>query len=260
MMLGKRRDKTVVEELIDKPIVNLNGAGRCDSPGHNAKYWTYTFMDSDTGKIVSFFVVQVTKTSSLNATEKEWFVRCISSLENEDDVSIDRIITDRHTVITSAMAKEFSHIKHHYDVWHVSKSVVRKLNKKAKLKSSQDLFRWIQSVSNHLWWSAATCNGDVRLLREKWVSDLHHVRNKHSWNDAELFRKCAHPCLTRREVKRKSWLKPGTPSYVALEEVVLQPTLLQDLASLTDLCHTGGLEVYHSMILPRRSTSPTRVW
>ncbi|KAK2558915.1 THAP domain-containing protein 2 [Acropora cervicornis] len=95
----------------------------------------------------------------------------------------------------------------------------------------------------------ATCNGDVKLLREKWVSVLHHVRNKHSWNDAELYRKCAHPCLTRREVKRKCWLKPGTPAYVALEEVVLQPKLLKDLANLTDFCHTGGLEVYHSMIV-----------
>ena len=245
----EKERQTVVEELIDKPIVNLNGDGRCDSPGHNAKYGTYTFMDSDTGKIVSFSVVQVTETTSSNAMEKEGFVRCISSLENGDDVSIDRITTDRHTVITSTMAKDYPHIKHQYDVWHVSKSVVKKLNKKAKLKSCQDLSRWIQSVSNHLWWSAATCNGDVKLLREKWVSVLHHVRNKHSWNDAELFRKCAHPCLTRREVKRKCWLKPGTPAYVALEEVVLQPKLLKDLANLTDFCHTGGLEVYHSMIL-----------
>ena len=245
----EKERQTVVEELIDKPIVNLNGDARCDSPGHNAKYRTYTFMDSDTGKIVSFSVVQVTETTSSNAMEKEGFVRCISSLENGNDVSIDRITTDRHTVITSTMAKDYPHIKHQYDVWHVSKSVVKKLNKKAKLKSCQDLSRWIQSVSNHLWWSAATCNGDVKLLREKWVSVLHHVRNKHSWNDAELFRKCAHPCLTRREVKRKFWLKPGTPAYVALEEVVLHPKLLKDLANLTDFCHTGGLEVYHSMIL-----------
>ena len=95
----------MVEELIDKPIVkpivNLNGDGRCDSPGHNAKYGTYTFKDSDTGKIVSFSVVQVTETTSSNAMEKEGFVRCISSLKNGDDVSIDRITKNRHTVITS---------------------------------------------------------------------------------------------------------------------------------------------------------------
>ena len=153
-------------------------------------------MDSDTGKIVSFSVVQVTEITSLNAMEKEGFVRCISRLKGEDDVCNDRITTDRHTVITSTMAKDYPHIKHQYDIWHLSKSVVKKLNKKAKLKSCQDLSHWIQSVSNHLWWSEATCNGDVKLLREKRVSVLHHVRNMHSWNDAELFRKCAHPCLT----------------------------------------------------------------
>lgn len=43
--------------------------------------------------------------------------------------------------------------------------------------------------------------------------------------------------------------KPGTPACFALEEVVLQPKLLKDLANLTDFCHTGCLEVYHSMIL-----------
>ena len=51
--------------------------------------------------------------------EKEGFVRCISSLENGDDVSIDRITTDRHTVITSTYhgaAKDYPHIKHQYDV------------------------------------------------------------------------------------------------------------------------------------------------
>ena len=31
--------------------------------------------------------------------------------------------------------------------------------------------------------------------------------------------------------------------------MVLEPKLLKDLANLTDFCHTGGLELYHSMIL-----------
>ena len=29
----------------------LSGAGRCDSPRHNAKYLTYSFMDKETGKV-----------------------------------------------------------------------------------------------------------------------------------------------------------------------------------------------------------------
>ena len=39
----------------------LIGDGRCDSPGHSAKYCTYTLMDSDSGKIVDTTVVAVTE-------------------------------------------------------------------------------------------------------------------------------------------------------------------------------------------------------
>ena len=37
----------------------LAGDGRCDSPGHNAKYGTYSVMEVTTEKIVDFSVVQV---------------------------------------------------------------------------------------------------------------------------------------------------------------------------------------------------------
>ena len=243
----KREEATVIEELSNKDIVNLNGDGRSDSPGHSAKYGTYTMMETNTGKIATFNVVQVSEVTSSNAMEKEGFLRCLNTLE--DTVNISCITTDRHTSITSTMANDFSHIKHQYDVWHLSKSVVKKLNKKAKLKKYQELAPWIQSISNHLWWCAATCNGNVQLLREKWKSILHHCINKHSWRDAEVFKKCAHRRLSRREVRSTCWIKPGSPAHVALEEVALQPKLLNDLARLTDFCHTGGLEVYHSMIL-----------
>lgn len=208
---------------------------------------TYTMMDRETGKIATFNVIQMSEVTSSNAMEKEGFVRCVDTLEEE--VTISCITTDRHISITSAMDKEYSHIKHQYDIWHLSKSIVKKLNKKAKVKKYADIASWIQSMSNHLWWSAATCNGDVKLLREKWKSVIHHVANKHSWRDAEVFHKCAHPRLNRREVRTKCWLKAGSPAHVALEEVILQPKLLNDLAKLTDFCHTGGLEVYHSLVL-----------
>ena len=140
-----------VNQLMSQEEVNLNGDGRCDSPGHNAKYNVYTMMDSDSGKIVTFKLVQVTEVSSSNAMENEGFVRCLDNLEDDDELAVDMITTDRHTSVTSTMEKDYSHIKHQYDVWHLSKSIVKKLNKKAKLKSNKDLAQWIQSISNHLW-------------------------------------------------------------------------------------------------------------
>ena len=101
----------------------------------------------------------------------------MSCIKKSDDygVNINRITTDRHVSISSCMDKEHRNKKHQYDIWHVSKWVVKQLTKKAKLKGNEDLFPWIQSISNHLWWSAASCNGDVELLREKWRSVLHHT-------------------------------------------------------------------------------------
>ena len=37
----------VRQELVNKGATTLNGDRRCDSPGHSAKYDTYTLMDDD---------------------------------------------------------------------------------------------------------------------------------------------------------------------------------------------------------------------
>ena len=63
----------MIDELSTRAIVNLSGNGRCDSPGHSAKYETYTMMDNDTGKIATFNVVQVSEVNSSNPMEKEEF-------------------------------------------------------------------------------------------------------------------------------------------------------------------------------------------
>ena len=51
--------------------VNLCGNGRSDSPGHNAKYGTYSLMDEASGNIIDFSLVQVSEVSSSNAIENE---------------------------------------------------------------------------------------------------------------------------------------------------------------------------------------------
>ena len=106
----------IVHELKKREKISLSGDGRCDSPGHNAKYGTYTFMDNETHKIVDFTVIQVSEVSSSNAMEKSGFERSLKNLE-QCGVKIDCITTDRHLSISSFMDKQSS-IKHQYDVWH----------------------------------------------------------------------------------------------------------------------------------------------
>ena len=60
----------MLDEVKSNGPVNLIGDGRCDSPGHNAKYCIYTMM-TDEGKVAAITVVRVTEVTSSNAREKE---------------------------------------------------------------------------------------------------------------------------------------------------------------------------------------------
>ena len=248
-----RHIDTVNAWLGDAPLL-LIGDGRCDSPGHSAKYGTYTLMDQNTGVILDFQQVQVSEVANSYQMEKEGLHRDIQKVQSEG-FTIAVLATDRHSQVTKYMKEEHPQIDHQYDVWHLAKSVVMKLTEKAKPKKCSDLMPWIKLVSNHLWWSASTCQGDPVLLKEKWSSILHHIRNVHKWPGCELYRKCCHKKIIRQERNRKKWLKRGTPAFIALKKVVLNERLLRDLKHVTKFCHTGGLEVYHSVLtkyIPKR--------
>lgn len=102
---------------------------------------------------------------------------------------------------------------------------------------------WIQSVANHLWWSAATCDGNVKILREKWLSLLHHIVGKHHWKKSslhKLVKKCGHPTLSTKDHKNIKWLESSSPTHVALEDVVTNRKLIKDIGKLTKFHHTGS--------------------
>ena len=121
-----------------KEVVTRDGDACCDSPGHSAKYGTYILMDDDPGDIVAFNVIQVSEVTSSNAMEQEGFSRCIELLTS-NNVTISRIATDRHVTISSCMAKDHPHIKHQYDVWHLSKWLVKpRLTNKAKQRGCEN--------------------------------------------------------------------------------------------------------------------------
>ena len=155
----------------------------------------------------------------------QWRKKALSAPSQEfktEDVTIRRIATDRHTSISSAMDKEHKDTKHQFDVWHLSKWLFKKLTKKEKVKGCQ--YR-TTSGGPH------ACNADV--LWKKWKLVLHHITDKQKWTGYNHFQK-------------KKWLKPDSPSYIALEEVVLNKKLPKDNERLTQFCHTGEVDVYHS--------------
>ena len=85
------------------------------------------------------------------------------------------------------------------------------------------------------------------------LSVLHHVTNKHEWSSGVNVHQCGHPpplcSADKNEIK---WLKPNSPAYAALKTVVTNTALIKALPNLTKFCHTGELEVFHSMLLPKR--------
>ena len=67
--------------------------------------------------------------------------------------------------------------------------------------------------------------------------------------------KCGHPRITTKDQTEITWLESGSPPHVALEEIVINKKLLNDLEKLTEFHHTGELESYHSVMtkyVPKR--------
>ena len=144
-----QQQQIVTEFLRGKPL-QLSGDGHCDSPGHSAKYCTYSRMDSVTDLILDYSLVQVTETGSSVAMETEGLQRCLSNVLSSG-LQIESIATDRHTSVGALMKKEYLHIEHLYMKLN---ALARSLCRKEKQKKSEKLLPWIQSITNHLWWCA----------------------------------------------------------------------------------------------------------
>ena len=72
---------------------------------------------------------------------------------------------------------------------------------KGKKKGQEQILSWAHSISNHLYWSVATSEGDGELVCAKWKSIVNHVTNVHECHGGK-FAECAHGPLTNRD-----WIK-----------------------------------------------------
>ena len=115
----------ILQQLYGIELI-LSGDGRCDSPGLSAKYCTYTFMDTATGAMPDFSLVQVSETTSSSVMELLGFQRSLANIEAAD-LSVDVVVTDRHVQIRKEMGTDHSEKTHQFDVWHMSKSIKKKI-------------------------------------------------------------------------------------------------------------------------------------
>ncbi|XP_066263538.1 uncharacterized protein [Branchiostoma lanceolatum] len=228
-----------------KPLV-CGGDGRADTPGHCAKYGTYTLMELRKTIVIDVQLVQSNEVGGSYHLELEGLRRSLEKVE--DHVDVGSLVTDRHLGINKMVREDYPHIKHFFDIWHVAKSVKKKLQNLSKLRDCQALKPWVSSIVNHLYWSVvSTPQGIVDVIVDKWRSVYNHTHNIHEGFEG-AFPKCAHDPLEGRQ-QRKPWLPLHTKMSVVMEKIITNNKLCQDIKRLSPDYQTSYLEAFHALIL-----------
>ncbi|XP_041916195.1 uncharacterized protein LOC121680718 [Alosa sapidissima] len=131
----------------------IGGDMRADSPGHSAKFGSYTVMDLKTNTVIDVQLVQSNEVGGSYHMEKEGLKRSLALL-NERKVTLDCIVTDRHPQIQKFLRE--AGINQYYDVWHMEKGISKQLEKISKIKDCQKLKKWMRAIRNHIYQTAAT--------------------------------------------------------------------------------------------------------
>ncbi|XP_046843252.1 uncharacterized protein LOC124437312 isoform X2 [Xenia sp. Carnegie-2017] len=183
-------------ESIRERNINIGGDGRCDSPGHCAKYGSYSCMDLKSNNILDTQLVQSNEVTNTGAMELEGFKRCLAKFD-ESGMKVKSMTTDRHAQIKSYMSKQRPKIEHYFDVWHVAKGIKKKILAASKKSGCKLLSDWAQLISNHVYWCAASNNDNEELVKAKWLSVLNHICEIHEGH-SDVFPKCEHDMLEPR--------------------------------------------------------------
>lgn len=131
--------------------------------------------------------------------------KCFSYLKNSD-LKIDIFISDRHKSIAKWIRQSEMNTHHYHDIWHVNKSIQKKLAKCSKEKGCEILKEWLKGIRNHLYWSVQSTRLEYsELIIAKWKSTVRHIANKHDGHDDNLFPKCVHD----EDLEEREWIKMG---------------------------------------------------
>ena len=85
----------------------------------------------------------------------------------------------------------------------------KKIDKLAKRKDCEDVGQWRQSISNHMYWCAATTpDGNGQMMQEKWKILPLHIQNIHTNTQSQLHPQCGHGQL-QGDAANRLWLQPG---------------------------------------------------
>ncbi|KAL3882435.1 hypothetical protein ACJMK2_028774, partial [Sinanodonta woodiana] len=208
-----------------------------------AKYGSYSIMNLESGKILDLQLVQSNEVNSSYAMELEGLKRCLAFLSSED-VTVSHLITDRHSQVKKILERQAprDYARLMFGMWQkVLHSVYKKLEAAGKRKGCDVVGRWARSISNHMYWCAASSCGDGEVVQQKWFSILNHVANIHRGH-GDKFLQCEHEELDNRE-----WIKYGSKAHTEVKKVVKGRLLATDIKKLSPAEQTSSLESFHRM-------------
>ncbi|XP_059389305.1 uncharacterized protein LOC132122845 isoform X3 [Carassius carassius] len=214
---------------------------RADSPGHSGKYGSYATMDLRTNTVVDIQLVQSNEVGGSCHMEKG-LKRSLALLESRG-VNLDCIVTDRHQRVQKFLRER--NITHYYDVWHMAKGISKKLEAISKQKDCEKLKKWMKSIINHIYWTAASSTSEPEMIA-KWTTILNHVRDVHTHEDP-LYPKCEH--AIRKTTDKSKWLQADTLAFYKLEKLLTNKRTLKDVAKLSPHHQTSSLEAFRAVIL-----------
>eukprot|EP00794_Sanderia_malayensis_P001815 gene1815-2037_t len=164
--------------LSGKNIKTLGGDARMDSPGFSAKYGTYSLMDLDSNKVISVNTLQRNEVGGSTHMELAGLKSGLEEME-EHGINFQTIVTDRHGGVKKYMREQKPKTKHRFDVFHVPKSIGKKVEAIGKKKKTVEVKNWVQSIKNHVYWCASSSDDNAAVLKEKWVllAALHFNEN-----------------------------------------------------------------------------------
>ncbi|KAL8565477.1 hypothetical protein ACOMHN_049454 [Nucella lapillus] len=228
--------------------LKLAGDGRCDSPGHCAKYCSYTLMDAETAHILQVQLVQSNQVRNSHAMELEGLKTALANMTNK--VCVSHLITDRHSSIKKYVkdhhgADDEHHIVHHFDIWHMAKGIGKKLEAAGKSKRNAVIGLWSKGIKRHMYWcSTSTPEGPDRqqVVKDKWLSIINHIADIHEGHGG-TFSSCLHGALEPR-----AWIRRGTRQHETLRGIISSKFLLKDIGMLSPDVQTACLESYHAVV------------
>ena len=92
----------------------------------------------------------------------------------------------------------------------------KKIDKLAKKKDCEEVGEWRQSISNHMYWCAAsTPDGNGQVIKEKWKMLPLHIQNIHVNVESDVYPECGHGNL-EGDAADRLWLQPGIVMAISI--------------------------------------------